>query len=154
MQLLTVLTSHNFFNIATFGIFSALQQLLLAPNHVVEPRVFYMKFTLLSRRTSTISQKNSRPPTLWWKQAVCKKLKFPENVHCIWHRSTKWFLAQTFGVQNLSPHLFSESYEAADFRNISDFDIAPFILSPFNSRSLTMRFHYTENKPILTTFQT
>ena len=79
-EIINNVTSHNFFNIATFGIFSALQQLLLAPNHVVDPRVFYMKFTLLSRRTSTISQKNSRPPTLCLKQPVCKKLKFSENL--------------------------------------------------------------------------
>jgi hypothetical protein len=154
MPLLTNLTSPSFANIAIFGIVLPLPQLLLAPNQVVDPRVFYMKLTALSRRTSTTGQKNSHSPTLWWKQAVCKKLKFPENFHCIWHRSTKWLLAPTFGGPNIFRICSSESWEAELSGAHPDFDFASFILGAIFKSNWTMRFHYTENKAILTTFPT
>jgi hypothetical protein len=41
-----------------------LLELLLASNQIVDPQVFYMKLTVLSRRTSMTGLKNSDPKTL------------------------------------------------------------------------------------------
>jgi hypothetical protein len=82
MPLLTVLTSHNFSNIATLGIFSPLPQPLLAPNQFVDPCVLHEIDRIEQRNIHDWSEKFPLP-NFMLKTASLQKVKKSRKFHYI-----------------------------------------------------------------------